>query len=118
MITRQTGYVASAGKKGRGVFASKSIKKGELIEVAPYIELPSREFHRFSDTIIDSYRFEVKGNRCAIGLGLTSIYNHDEEPNAVFSIQSKRRTITIKALRSIPKGKEITINYGYKVESA
>jgi SET domain-containing protein len=115
MITHQNGYVASAGKKGRGVFAKKRIKTGELIEISPFIELPSREFHRFSDTIIDNYRFEVKGNRCAIGLGHTSIYNHDEEPNAEFSIQAKRRTITIKAIKTIQRGEEITINYGYEV---
>ena len=102
MLTCKNGYVAPAGKKGRGVFAKKKLQRGEIIEISPYIEVPPRDDRKLSDSIIESYWYEVKGKWSAIGLGYTSLYNHSLEPNADFSINSKRRTITIKALKSIP----------------
>ncbi len=117
MSTFQNGYIGSAGKKGRGVFARKRLKSGEIIEIAPYIQIPPRDDSRLSDTIIESYWFEIKGKWSALGLGHSSLYNHSVEPNAEFTLNAKRRTITIKALKSISRDEEITINYGYELDS-
>ncbi len=117
MLICQKGYVAPAGKKGRGVYARKNLKVGEIIEVAPYIELPSADYYRCRDSVINEYRYEVKGRKCALGLGYTSLYNHSEESNADFTVNAKKRTITITAVRVIPHDQEITINYGYKLAS-
>ena len=115
MLTCQNGYVAPAGKKGRGIFARKNMKRGEVIEISPYIELPPADYIRCRDSVINEYRYEVKGRKCALGLGYTSLYNHSEESNADFTVNSKRRTITIKAVKSIKRNEEITINYGYEL---
>lgn len=117
MLTCQNGYVGRAGRKGRGVFARKRLTSGELVESSPFIVIPPRDDSRLSDTIVESYWFEVKGKWSAIGLGFTSLYNHSEEPNATFLVSKKRRTITIKAIKSIKRDEEITINYGYKLEA-
>jgi uncharacterized protein len=109
-------YVGSAGKKGRGVFARKRLKKGETIESAPYIEIPPKDDKKLSGTIIESYWFEVKGKWSALGLGFTSLYNHSENPNATFFINQKSRTIRIQATQAISKDEEILINYGYEIE--
>ena len=108
-------YVASAGKKGRGVFAQKKIKKGQTIESAPYIQIPPKDDKKLSGTIIESYWFEVKGKWSALGLGFTSLYNHSEKPNATFYINQKSRTIRIQSTRPIAKDVEILINYGYEI---
>lgn len=113
-LTCQKGYVASAGKKGRGVFAIKNIRKGETVELSPYVTLPPGEYYRCRDTVINEYRFEVKGRLCALGLGYTSLYNHCEDNNADFFINARKRTIEIRALKAIKKDTEITINYGYE----
>lgn len=109
-------YVGSAGKKGRGVFARKPFKKGEVIEVSPYIGIPHRDDKKLIDTIINSYWFELDKKTSAIGLGLTSMYNHSQAPNAQFSTNRKKRTITIKTLRRIRPKEEITIDYGYSLD--
>ncbi len=109
-------YVGAAGKKGRGVFARKPMKNGEVIEVSPYIGIPARDDKKLTDTIINSYWFELDKKTAAIGLGLTSMYNHSEAPNAQFSINRRSRTITIKTTRRIRPKEEITINYGYELE--
>lgn len=49
-----------------------------------------------------------------IGLGLTSMFNHDDHPNAEFYVTVE--SITVKALRSITVGTEITVDYGWGVE--
>jgi SET domain-containing protein len=115
MLICQKGYVAKAGKKGRGIFALRNVKKGEIIEISPYIEIPSKEYNTMTRTILNDYRFEVRGNKCAIGLGYASLYNHSPDPNAEASIQPKRKTITIKAIHSIKKGEEVTLDYGYEI---
>lgn len=109
-------YVGRAGRKGRGVFAGKPIKRGEVLEVSPYIRIPPRDDRKLTDTIINSYWFELDKRSAAIGLGLTSIYNHSKKPNAEFSVNRRNRTITIKATQKITQGAEITIDYGYELE--
>jgi SET domain-containing protein len=49
-----------------------------------------------------------------IGLGLTSMINHDDLPNAEFFVTVD--SITVKALRGIPIGTEVTVDYGWGVE--
>jgi SET domain-containing protein len=112
----QNGYVAPAGRKGRGVFANRKLKSGQVVEVSPYIEIPEKQYNKLSGTIIESYRFEVQGNKCAIGLGNVSIYNHSKKPNAEVFIDARKRTLTIETLRPIKKDEEITIDYGYELD--
>ncbi len=100
-------YVMKSSKRGFGVFAGKKIKKGEKIEEC-YIILS-----RGGDKKLDDYYFDAKG-KWAIFFGYGCIYNHSDEPNAVYSINISKRIATIKANKDIPKGKEIFISYGDK----
>ena len=113
--------VKSAGKKGRGIFATQFIPKGTVIEKSPYISIPSKDFEELMTTVIRYYWFYVSGGKranpnCAIGLGHTSLYNHSKNPNAEWHVSSRSKTIKITTLRDIRKGQEITIHYGYEVK--
>ena len=108
-------YVGPAGKKGRGVFAGRSLKKGEVLESSPYIEIPPRDGKKLTDTIINSYWYDLDKKSAAIGLGFTSLYNHSENPCAKFLINRRKRIITIKAIRDILPKEEISVHYGYKL---
>ena len=44
--------VKTTRKKGRGVFANRKIKKGEIIEVAPVIVLSRREAKTLNDLLL------------------------------------------------------------------
>jgi hypothetical protein len=90
---------------GYGVFAGKTIKKGEIIEECYMI------ISRGGDRVLEDYYFDAKG-KYAIFTGFGVIYNHSEEPNGDYFINVKRRLVTIKATEKIPKGKEIFISYG------
>ena len=115
MRSRSGIRVGSAGKLGRGIFATKAFKKGDLIEVAPIIVLDWRDstlvdctdLSRFVYCYEDDY-YTGLGKVC-LGLGYTSLYNHSSRPNAVYTVKQDR--IEVRALRTIKSGDQIKVNY-------
>ena len=91
---------------GFGVFALKTIKKGEKIEEC-YIIVSKKG----GDKALEDFYFDAKGKN-AVLLGFGSIYNHSDDPNADYTISLKNRVATIKATKKIPKGSEIYVSYG------
>lgn len=100
---------------GRGVFANQNIKKGEIIEVCPIIEIPHQDIPILGKTILLNYYFIFgeKNEMLAIALGFGSIYNHSYEPNASYKKKPKYKVIEFIAIKNIKKDEEITVNYNY-----
>lgn len=98
--------VQKSSMHGYGVFAGKTIKKGEIIEEC-YIIISKRG----GDRGLEDFYFDVKG-KYGVFLGFGSIYNHSDEPNADYRISVTNRVATIKATETIRKGKEIFVSYG------
>jgi uncharacterized protein len=96
--------------KGRGVFATKAIKKGTVIEQAPILLVPVQHLvgGLYSPVLARFFYLWNKKN-VAISLGYGSLYNHSYRPNAEYCYGTM--TMTYTALRRIAKGEEITINY-------
>jgi hypothetical protein len=104
--------VASAGRKGLGVFATSAIEAGEIVEVCQVIVEAERNIADGAN--LDRYVYawgEPDEGVCAVALGYGSIFNHSFDPNAVFATDVLRGTITFRARRRIGDGEEITINY-------
>lgn len=106
-------YVKKAGKKGRGVFASEPLKRGEVVEVAPIIILDRADSDRIQETQLRNHVYAY-GSRSCLGLGYASFYNDSSEPNCRFQVFTDR--IRFTALRDIKKNEEILINYGWLEE--
>lgn len=106
-------YVSRTKKRGRGVFCKVPIEAGTLIEMAPVIVLNSEERKLIDQTLLHDYIFEWGDLRqqCCVGLGIISIYNHAYDSNCEYEMHYKKEVITIKAVRHIPKGEELFINY-------
>ncbi len=96
--------------KGRGVFAGKRFRKGEIIEKAPVITLPGKWGQGAEKSVLDDYFFDWDGE-IALALGYGSLYNHSHTPNAVFLCRVKEAAIEFVALRDIEADEEITIDY-------
>ena len=94
---------------GRGVFARSGIKKGEVVETCPFIEISQKEAER---SVLINYIILVGKDRAALALGYGSLYNHSESPNARFKINEKDKEIVFTAIREINKDEEITFDYG------
>ena len=98
---------------GRGVYAKRDIKKDEIIERCPIIEVPKHDVSNLRESILVTYFFYFGKNkeRLAIALGFGSIYNHSHKPNAMFKIKQKDMIIDFIALKDIKKYDEIVFNY-------
>ena len=98
---------------GRGVFARQKIRKGELIEKSPIILLDKTERELLQLTSLFGYYFVLKNDKtpAALGLGLSSLYNHSYNANAFYAINIKKAIIIFKSVADINAGEEITINY-------
>jgi uncharacterized protein len=98
--------------KGRGVFALRNFRVGEIIEAAPVIDLNSKERKNCEKTILNFYIYPWRSTRtgCVV-LGLGSIYNHSFHPNADWKQNFKTHRMVYRAIRPIKKGEEILINY-------
>jgi len=102
-------------KAGRGVFARERIKKDEIIEVCPVIELPKSNYIHLKQTLLRNYYFMWENkDTVAIGLGFSSLYNHSyDKSNATYKKIFDEKTILFVALQEIPKDQEILVNYNF-----
>ncbi len=105
--------VAPSGKKGRGIFTSKNIPVGTVIEISPVIVLSAKERKAAEQTKLFSYIFEWgKSKKLAcVALGYVSLYNHDYASNCEYDMDYKKNIITIKTVKAVKKGEELTVNY-------
>ncbi|HJY98485.1 MAG TPA: SET domain-containing protein [Patescibacteria group bacterium] len=99
-------------KKGRGVFALKNFKRGEIIENCPVLIFTPKERKHLEKTQLNYYIYPWRSTRGAsLTLGYGSIYNHSFKPNADWKQNFKTRSMVFRAVAPIKKGEEITVNY-------
>lgn len=106
----------SDGEFNRGVFATRDIKKGELIHEAPVLAYPNDEHEYIEKTLLADYAFEYGKNHSAILLGYGMLFNHSYEPNATYEISFEKHTFDFFAYKDIKAGEEILINYNGDVD--
>ena len=101
--------VKRARGKGRGVFARRAIRKGEVFETCPVLVVPAAAIEDYS-TGFGPYVFEWGEGKVALALGFGSLYNHSYRPNARYNDVGPQ-TKAFQALRDIAPGEEVTVNY-------
>ncbi len=106
-------YIAKAGKKGKGVFTEKAIPANTIVEVSPVIVLNEKDRKQIEKTKLFYYIFEWGDDikQGIVALGYVSMYNHTTPSNCEYEMDYKEETITIKTIRAIKAGEELTINY-------
>ena len=94
---------------GRGVFAEKDFKKGEVIEVCPLLTDYKKNF---VNSKIKDYTFKskFKPDQEVIVFGMCSMYNHSDNYNVAHNQDPENMIYT--AARDIKKGEELYVNYG------
>jgi SET domain-containing protein len=106
-------FVTASDEKGRGVFTSHELKKNTVIEIAPVIVMSKKDRTFLDQTLLHDYIFEWgdKQNQCCMALGYVPLYNHSYRSNCEYEMNFKKQIITIKTIRAIKEGEELTINY-------
>ena len=95
----------------RCLIASRTIKKGELIESCPIIIFSEKEDELIDQTILGNYIFEWKKNDYCFVLGYGVLLNHSYNPNTLYKRDYIRKNMNFYAIREIKTGEEILINY-------
>lgn len=113
MSDAQRLIVRESPGRGRGVFAGVPIEEGESIERCYVIVIPEEQLQHLGNTILHEYFFQWGGTRDAgaIALGYGSLYNHSNEPNAMYVRKIEEGILEFVALRDIRAGEEITVSY-------
>ena len=105
--------VAPSANRGRGVFTSKNIPAGTVIEVSPVLVLKPKERKILEQTMLYYYVFEwgPTKRQAGMALGLVSMYNHSYNANCEYEMDYDDETITIRTVKNVKKGEELYINY-------
>jgi SET domain-containing protein len=105
--------IGVSARHGRGVFATRRIRAGALIDEAPVMVIPPEEIADLKKLGLRHYVFlwGEDERAAAVLFGPCSLCNHSYEPNASFDRRFDAGTVAFVALRGIAAGEEITINY-------
>lgn len=102
--------VKRVGKKGRGIFANRDFKKGELILNIIHKKIISYKQADKLSNYYNNHMSYVGNNKYAIMYSPEKYVNHSCDPNAYFKhINTKNEKII--AMKPIKKGKEIVVDY-------
>jgi SET domain-containing protein len=105
--------VKQTNGKGRGVFTTKQIATGTVVEISPVIVMKKEDRLHLDKTLLHDYIFEwgKEKDQCCMALGLIPIYNHSYSSNCEYFMDFDDQSIMVKTVRKILKGEELTINY-------
>jgi hypothetical protein len=106
-------YRIGRSKTGLGLFATKSIKKGEKIirYFGPILDSKKKD----EDAIENKYLFELNNRWTIDGSvreNVARYINHSCKPNAESDVKPRKRKVIIRALKNIEPGDEINYDYG------
>ena len=90
----------------KGVFANYNIKKGDLIEIAPYIVITDK------NGVNEYVYLYTKTNTFCLVFGYGSVYNHSANNNVDFYVDNENNNFEYYANRDIKKGEELFVTYG------
>jgi hypothetical protein len=104
--------VRASSRGGRGVFATEAIAEDEQLMSAPLLLVPGEQRAALQGTVVDDYVYEWDPDgTAALVLGISSMCNHDPEPNAYLWLLTDTLTAELWSLRPIAAGEEVTVSY-------
>lgn len=104
----------SVDGKGRGIFARRLIKQGEVIERAPVIPMGKHNIPDDGgapDGYVLEWREDEEGAEHALVLGYVMLYNHHDTGNLALESDFDNDMVTVSAARDIQPGEELLWNY-------
>jgi hypothetical protein len=106
-------FIKETAKKGRGIFTEIFIPAGVVVETAPVIVMPGADRPILDKTLLHDYIFEwgIDKDLCAMALGMIPVYNHSYKSNCEYFMDYEAETMSVKTVRDIAAGEELTINY-------
>lgn len=95
---------------GNGIFATKKLRKKQLIDTCPFIFVEHEEDLYMGE--IDDYLFGLTPIKSMLVLGTGSIFNHNERANVEYKFDMRKKVVMFFAKRTIQPNEECFIHYG------
>jgi hypothetical protein len=106
-------YRIGRSKTGLGLFATRTIEKGT--DIVRYFGPMLDSRNKKHEGIDNKYLFEINGRWTIDGSvrrNIARYINHSCRPNAESDVNSRKRTVMIRAIKTIHPGEEINYDYG------
>lgn len=100
--------------KGRGVFTTRPISAGAIVEICPVVMVPSDWDDMppsVKHIVFDWGQLAGEAPTSCIALGWGSLYNHQNPANLTYAASSDMQAMVFSAVRNIAAGEELTVNY-------
>ena len=107
-------YPGEAPAKGRGIFTKGALPADIVVEASPVIVMDAAARALLDQTLLHDYIFEWQPegqSLCCVALGYLSLYNHSYKSNCEYFMDYSAQTMSIRTVRQINDGEELTINY-------
>lgn len=108
-------YIKDTGTaKGRGVFASRAFRDGEIVEISPVVlfHMHYKSLPKVIKTLVFDWEMLAgKPRTHALALGFGSFYNHSNPANMRYEADRAGDSLRFIAVRDIDVDEELTINY-------
>lgn len=110
-ICRSKVVIDKSTVSGRGAFALSAIRKDEIIERCPALEVTDRDV---AGELLNYVFYGSAENRRLVAMGYGMLFNHSFQPNVAYYREDTAlgTELVIYALRDIRKGEELYYNYG------
>ncbi len=106
-------FIDETPGKGRGVFTREELPPMKVIETSSVLVMDAAARILLDQTALHDYIFEwgVDEDQCVVAWGYVSMYNHSYTANCEYFMDFEKSIISIKTVRKIIQGEELTINY-------
>ncbi len=105
--------VWSSSIAGRGVFAERPFRAGELVERCEILRVPASQVETIQSTVLNHHLVgsDDGSGDVFIPLGNGSFYNHSDDANAEYVADGRNDLFVVTARRAINPGDEVTVAY-------
>ena len=110
-IPRKIVAIEASTVSGRGAFALKKIKEGDIIERCPALEVTDKDI---GGELLNYVFYGKTENSRLVAMGNGMLFNHSSTPNVAYYREetSLGPELILYALRDISKGEELFYTYG------
>jgi SET domain-containing protein len=110
-VSRGAVLIDASKVAGRGAFALKAIKEGDIVERCPALEVTDKDI---GGELLNYVFYGSDASKRLVAMGYGMLFNHSAQPNVAYYREEGPTGVEliIYALRDIRKGEEMYYNYG------
>jgi uncharacterized protein len=111
-------HIKTSPEVGRGLYASRTILKGETVSICEILTLSPEDTIKINETDLKYYTFKLDDSRDCLVLGDGEIFNHDDNANVSYRFVNAldRQRMVFKAIKTIFKGEQLFIDYNADIK--